>query len=74
MLYFDYPIVIDTEGVRIYNKDDPNELDLDHFFERYAILPGECFSIENHPECGIWFRRLKAEEYDDFHMGNFCNR
>ena len=58
MWYFEYPVEIDSKGIRIRDPDHINEFTPEYMFKEHAWLLGSTFSYEEHPEGGLYLRRL----------------
>ena len=65
MLYFEYAVEINEDGIRIQDPDHMEQFDPAYMFERHAWLPGTIFSYEEHPDGGLWLKRVAAEEFKD---------
>jgi len=62
MWYFEYPIEIDSMGIRIKDPDGVIQFTPEYMFERHAWLLGSTFSFEEHPEGGLYLRRIVPDE------------
>ena len=62
MLYFDYPVEIDNNGIRVWDPDHMSEFTPEYMFSRYAWLLGSTFSFEEHPEGGLYLKRIVPDE------------
>jgi len=65
MKYFDYPIDIDSKGLRVYDPDHMTEFTPEYMFAQHAWLPGTTFSFEEHPDGGLYLRRLSGDDFKD---------
>ena len=58
MKYFEYAIEIDKDGLRVLDPDQPGYFNPEYMFKNHAWLPGSVFSFEEHPEGGLWLKRV----------------
>jgi hypothetical protein len=65
MKYFEYPLEIDNDGLRVYDPDHMTEFTPEYMFAQHAWLPGTLFSFEEHPEGGLYLRRLSGDDFKD---------
>ena len=62
MKYFEYAIEIDKDGLRVLDPDTPEYFSPEYMFRQHAWLPGTVFSFEEHPEGGLWLKRIVTDE------------
>ena len=62
MLYFDYAIEIDERGLRVRDPDDGQVFNTEYMFSRHAWLPGTTFSFEEHPDGGLYLKRIVEDK------------
>ena len=62
MKYFEYAIEIDENGLRVLDPDQPGYFCPEYMFKNHAWLPGTVFSFEEHPEGGLWLKRVLPDE------------
>ena len=65
MKYFEYAIEIDKDGLRVLDPDQPGYFNPEYMFKQHAWLPGITFSFEEHPEGGLWLKRLSGDDFKD---------
>ena len=65
MKYFDYPVEIDSKGLRVYDPDHMTEFTPEYMFARHAWLLGSTFSYEEHPQGGLYLKRILPEEVSE---------
>ena len=62
MWYFEYPVEIDNKGIRIKDPDHITEFTPECMFKRHAWLLGSTFSYEEHPDGGLYLKRILPDE------------
>jgi len=65
MMYFEYAIEIDEKGLRVLDPDQPGYFNPEYMFKQHAWLPGTVFSFEEHPNGGLWLKRLSGDDFKD---------
>ncbi len=58
MFYFDYPVEIDSKGIRVWDPDHMTQFTPEYMFARHGWLPGTLFSFEEHPDGGLYLKRI----------------
>jgi len=58
MMYFEYVVEIDENGLRIKDPELIDQFSPEYMFTRHAWLLGSTFSFEEHPEGGLYLKRI----------------
>jgi hypothetical protein len=64
MKYFEYPVEIDSEGLRVWDPDHITQFTPEYMFSQHAWLLGSTFSFEEHPDGGLYLKRISPETLD----------